>query len=95
MRHVETVLLRKMKSERGESTSHVNALVNYTYRELLVALDRLGVIDAQLSLRGLQPLRSLLNLMYSILALSDVQLPFDGRVLDVSDQACCTFFFCN
>ncbi|KAH7727683.1 hypothetical protein AAVH_04727 [Aphelenchoides avenae] len=86
MRHVETVLLRKMKSERGESTSHVNALVNYTYRELLVALDRLSAIDAQMSPRGLQGLRSLLNLMRSILALSDVQLPFDGRILDANEQ---------
>lgn len=86
MRQVETVLLTKLKSDREELMPHVNALVNYSYRELLLALDRLVVIESQMSQRGRHGLRSVLNLFSIIMNLVEIELPFDGRILDGSDQ---------
>lgn len=86
MRHVETVLLTKLKSDRHELASHVNALVNYSYRELLLALDRLILIESQLNEQGRRGLRNVLNLFYAIMGVVEIELPFDGRILDGTDQ---------
>lgn len=47
MRHVETVLLNKLKGEKEEAMTPINVLINYTYRELLTTMDRLKVTEEQ------------------------------------------------
>lgn len=86
MRHVETMLLNKLKAERDESMTPINVLVNYTYREMLTAMDLLRVKEAEVEKDAEQGFRSLLNLMNLCLALSGIQLPFDGRLLEGSGQ---------
>ncbi|KAI1704609.1 protein pthb1 like protein [Ditylenchus destructor] len=86
MRHVETVLLGKLRSDREPFTTGINALINYTYKEIMTGLDKLLEIDSHLNQAGRRPLRALINLMYAVLELADVCLPFDGRILDGTDQ---------
>ena len=47
MRHVETVLLNKLKGERDETMTPINVLINYTYRELLTTMDRVKITEDQ------------------------------------------------
>lgn len=86
MRHVEMVLLQKLKNEHEPPASHINVLVNYTYRELLIAFDRLQILDDKTSTQGQRILRGLLNLMNLLLELANVDLSFDGRILDGTYQ---------
>lgn len=87
MRHSETVLLSKLKSDREPFTSHVSALINYTYSEMMSALDELSQLEIQLNEKGRTSLKSILNLMQCILHTTvGVNLPFDGKILNGSDQ---------
>jgi hypothetical protein len=54
MRHVETVLLNKLKAERDETMTPINVLINYTYRELLISMDRLRVTEEQVKRKSLE-----------------------------------------
>jgi hypothetical protein len=54
MRHVETVLLNKLKAERDETMTPINVLINYTYRELLTSMDRLRVTEEQVKQKSLE-----------------------------------------
>jgi hypothetical protein len=86
MRHVETVLLNKLKAEREETMTPINILINYTYRELLTSMDRLKVTEEQLERHGTETLKPLLNLMQLVMQLSGITVPFDGKILDGSEQ---------
>uniref|UniRef100_A0A7E4VZD8 Protein PTHB1 n=1 Tax=Panagrellus redivivus TaxID=6233 RepID=A0A7E4VZD8_PANRE len=86
MRHVEMVLLQKLKSEFDQPPQHVNFLVNHTYRELLMSLDRLIALDNRVNPEGSRSFRAQLNLFTLLLSLADVDLPFDGRILDGTYQ---------
>ncbi|CAD5211463.1 unnamed protein product [Bursaphelenchus xylophilus] len=87
MRHVETMLLNKLKAERDESMVSINVLVNYTYRELLTGMDRLKSAEKECENHRIQVLKPLLNLMKLVLEMSDIKLPFDGRILEGNDQS--------
>jgi hypothetical protein len=55
---------------------------------LTASLDRLNALgQAQLGPERRRSLRSLVNLVAAILRLNGIQLPFDGRILDGTDQA--------
>uniref|UniRef100_A0A915ED19 Protein PTHB1 n=1 Tax=Ditylenchus dipsaci TaxID=166011 RepID=A0A915ED19_9BILA len=86
MRQVESLLLNKLKSDREPFTSYTNALINYTYQELMTGLDGLMGLESQLEEKGTRCLRALLNLMKAVMELSGVHLPFDGRIMDGTDQ---------
>ncbi|KAI6195162.1 hypothetical protein M3Y96_01201600 [Aphelenchoides besseyi] len=87
MRHVETVLLNKLKAEREETMTPINVLINYTYRELLTLMDRQKATEDQLERHRNQTLKPLLNLMSLVMELSGIHIPFDGRILDGSHQS--------
>lgn len=90
MRQSETVFLSKMKVSESENENYDHThVVNYTYRELTEILDQLNVLQQnQLSTasNNRRSLRSLLNLLKCILQLNEMILPFDGRILDGTDQ---------
>ena len=86
MRHVEMVLLQKMKNEHEPPASHINVLVNHTYRELLLGFDRLQVLEDKTTGGGQKSLRCQLNLFKFLLDLADVNLPFDGQIIDGTFQ---------
>ncbi|CAD5207256.1 unnamed protein product [Bursaphelenchus okinawaensis] len=86
MRHVETMLLNKLKVDRDESMASINVLVNYTYRELLTGLDQLKNTEKEVEAHRTFTLKPLLNLMKLVLGMSDINLPFDGWILDGNDQ---------
>uniref|UniRef100_A0A914QHP0 Uncharacterized protein n=1 Tax=Panagrolaimus davidi TaxID=227884 RepID=A0A914QHP0_9BILA len=86
MRHVEMVLLQKLKSENLPPPSHVNVLVNHTYRDLLMAFDRMQALEEKVSHSGKKALRSQLNLFTLLLEMVEIELPFDGRILDGTFQ---------
>ena len=86
MRHVETIFLSKLKTSDDEPLTHINVLMNYTYGELVAAFERLMDLSAQIDRNGSRPLRALINLAHATLQLSGIKLPFDGTVLDGTDQ---------
>lgn len=86
MRHIEMILLQKLKSEHELPASHINVLINHTYRELLMGFDRLIALEEKTSSEGQQNLRSQMNLFHLLLKLADVELPFDGSILDGTFQ---------
>lgn len=86
MRHTETILLAQLKSDRETLKSHVSTFVNFTYRELLSGVDELIELDKELQMQRKGSFRALLNFMWLMLELSNVNLPFDGRILDGTDQ---------
>lgn len=86
MRHTETLLLNKLKSDRENFDSHITQLINYTYRELMIALDILSDLNDKIKNEKRFSFRSLLNLLNEILFISNITLPFDGSILDASDQ---------
>uniref|UniRef100_A0AC34FI07 PTHB1 N-terminal domain-containing protein n=1 Tax=Panagrolaimus sp. ES5 TaxID=591445 RepID=A0AC34FI07_9BILA len=86
MRHVEMVLLQKLKSENETPPSHVNVLVNFTYRDLLMAFDRMQALEEKVAHSGKRSLRSQLNLFTLLLEMYEIELPFDGRILDGTFQ---------
>ncbi|KAI6240402.1 Protein PTHB1 [Aphelenchoides fujianensis] len=87
MRHVETILLNKLKAEREESMTPVNVLINYSYRELLTLMDRLKATEDHLRRHERETLRPLLNLMHLVMEINEIAVPFDGRILDASPQS--------
>ncbi|KAI6218406.1 hypothetical protein M3Y99_01712500 [Aphelenchoides fujianensis] len=87
MRHVETILLNKLKAEREESMTPVNVLINYSYRELLTLMDRLKPTGDHLARHERETLRPLLNLMHVVMEINEIAVPFDGRILDASPQS--------
>lgn len=92
MRQTETLLLNKLKSDRENFDSHITQLINYTYRELMIGLDKLGDLNSKLKSEKCFGFRALLNLLSEILSIGDVSLPFDGRILDSTNQVLDFFY---
>ena len=80
------VLLQKLKAENEPPPPHVNVLVNHTYRDLLMAFDRMQALEDKIIGVGKSSLRSQLNLFTLLLQMADIELPFDGRILDGTFQ---------
>uniref|UniRef100_A0A914HF17 Protein PTHB1 n=1 Tax=Globodera rostochiensis TaxID=31243 RepID=A0A914HF17_GLORO len=88
MRQVETVFLGAAKSGDGEQSqlANIRMLLSYTYGELIESLDKMAGLRQLLSHEGRRSVRSLLNLMAALFELNELNLPFDGRILDGTDQ---------
>uniref|UniRef100_A0A183BQH7 Bardet-Biedl syndrome 9 n=1 Tax=Globodera pallida TaxID=36090 RepID=A0A183BQH7_GLOPA len=87
MRQVETVFLGDAKSGDGENQlANIRMLLSYTYDELIESLDKMAGLRQLLSHEGRRSVRSLLNLMAALFELNELNLPFDGRILDGTDQ---------
>ena len=66
--------------------SPINALVNYAYRELLTAADRLAAAEARLESFARATLRPSLDLMRAVMTLNECAPPFDGRIYESCDE---------
>lgn len=87
LRHTETILLSKLKSDHEPFTTSVNTLINNTYQELMNSFDKLLQLDIQLNENKRVSLKSLLNLMECILnTIFSIDLPFNGEILNGTDQ---------
>ncbi|KAL3069482.1 hypothetical protein niasHS_018207 [Heterodera schachtii] len=90
MRHVETVFLSATKCGDGEQQNNqltsIGTLLNYTHRELANSLDKIANVQQMLNRGGRHSLRSLLNLMNALFKINGLNLPFDGSILDGTDQ---------
>ena len=80
------VLLQKLKAEHEPPPPHVNVLVNHTYRDLLMAFDRMQALEERIAHSGKASLRAQLNLFTLLLQMAEIELPFDGKILDGTFQ---------